>query len=203
MVPVRAILIWAALAAALVVPIAVAATSPLLAWRQPIYIAAGFAGIVAMALLLLQPLLAGGYLPGLPLRRSRRLHAWIGAGLVAAVVVHVAGLWLTSPPDVIDALLFRSPTAFSAWGVIAMWAVFANALLTASRRRLRLRSTVWRFWHTALAAVIVPTSVVHALLIEGTMGTLSKAAICALVLAAAVKVIVDRRSWTLLSRQKV
>ena len=198
----RTILIWAALAAALVVPLAVAAASPLLAWREPIYIAAGFAGVVALALLLLQPLLAGGYLPGLQGRRGRRLHAWIGAGLVAAVVVHVAGLWLTSPPDVIDVLLFRSPTPFSVWGVVAMWAVFAAALLAAFRRRLRLRPKVWRFCHTALAAVIVAGSVVHAMLIEGTMGTLSKAALCALVLAAAVKVMVDLRSWTLLTRQK-
>ena len=198
----RAVLIWAALAAALALPLAVAAASPLLAWREPIYIASGFAGIVAMALLLLQPLLAGGYLPGLQGRRGRRLHAWIGAGLVAAVVVHVAGLWLTSPPDVIDVLLFRSPTPFSVWGVVAMWAVFAAALLAAFRRRLRLRPKVWRFCHTALAAVIVSGSVVHAMLIEGTMGTLSKAALCALVLAAAVKVMVDLRSWTLLTRQK-
>ena len=58
-----------------------------------------FAGVVALALLLLQPLLAGGYLPGLAARRSRHLHAWVGAGLLAAVVVHVAGLWLTSPPE--------------------------------------------------------------------------------------------------------
>ncbi len=198
----RTVLIWAALAAALALPLAVAAASPLLAWREPIYIASGFAGIVALGLLLLQPLLAGGYLPGLPGRRGRRLHAWIGAGLVAAVVAHVAGLWLTSPPDVIDVLLFRSPTPFSVWGVVAMWAVFAAALLAAFRRRLRLRPKVWRFCHTALATVIVAGSVVHAMLIEGTMGTLSKAALCALVLAAAVKVIVDLRSWTLLTRQK-
>jgi hypothetical protein len=198
----RPILIWTALAAALVVPLVVAAASPLLAWREPIYIAAGFAGVVAMALLLLQPLLAGGYLPGLQGRRGRRLHAWIGAGLVAAVVVHVAGLWLTSPPDVIDVLLFRSPTPFSVWGVVAMWAVFGAALLAAFRRRLRLRPKVWRFGHTALAAVIVSGSVVHAMLIEGTMGTLSKAALCALVLAAALKVMIDLRSWTLLTRQK-
>lgn len=198
----RAILIWAALAAALAVPLAVAATSPLLAWRQPIYIAAGFAGVVALALLLVQPLLAGGHLPGLPARRGRRLHAWVGAGLAVAVVGHVAGLWLTSPPDVIDALLFRSPTPFSAWGVVAMWAVFATALLAACRRRLRLRPTVWRFCHLTLAAVIVTGSVVHAMLIEGTMGTLSKAALSALVLAAAVTVIVDGRPWTVLSRRK-
>ncbi len=193
-------LIWTALAAALVLPLAVAATSPLLAWREPVYIAAGFAGVVGLALLLLQPLLAGGYLPGLTARRSRHLHAWIGAALLTAVVAHVAGLWLTSPPDVIDALLFRSPTPFSAWGVIAMWAVIATALLATLRRRLRLKPTVWRTCHLTLATVIVTGSVVHAMLIEGTMGTLSKAALCVLVLAAAVKVVVERRPWRVVMR---
>ncbi|MEO0426531.1 MAG: ferric reductase-like transmembrane domain-containing protein [Pseudomonadota bacterium] len=202
MTPARKLLIWAALAAALVVPVALAATSPLLAWRQPVYIAAGFAGIVGMALLLLQPLLIGGYLPGVPSRRGRRVHAWIGGGLVAAVVIHVVGLWITSPPDVVDALLFRSPTPFSVWGVLAMWAVFAGALLAAFRRRLRLRPSTWRLAHTALASVIVLGTVIHALLIEGTMEIISKAALCALVLAAAVKIMVDLRSWTLLKRRK-
>ena len=159
-----------------------------------------FAGVVALALLLLQPLLAVGYLPGLTARRGRHVHAWVGGGLLAAVVVHVAGLWLTSPPDVIDALLFRSPTPFAAWGVIAMWAVFATALLATLRRRLRLRPTIWRACHLTLATVIVTGSVVHALLIEGTMGTLSKAALSALALAALGKVLVDRRPWTVVPR---
>ncbi len=196
----RAILIWAALAAALSVPIAIAGASPLLAWRDTIYIVAGFAGVIAMALLLLQPLLIGGYLPGLPGRRGRRLHFWVGVGLVAAVAVHLIGLWVTSPPDVVDALLFRSPTPFSAWGVVAMWAVFAAALVAALRLRLRLRPMVWRLLHVTLVTVVVVSSVVHAMLIEGTMGTVSKAALCALVLAAVVKVIVDLRSWTLVKR---
>lgn len=189
--PLRSVLIWGALATALAVPVAVAATSPLLAWRDPVYIVAGFAGVVGLGLLLLQPLLAGGHLPGLRVRLGRRLHAWVGAGLVTAVTVHVAGLWLTSPPDVIDALLFRSPTAFSVWGVVAMWAVFASALLAALRGRLRLR--VWRLGHLALAVVIVLGSVVHALLIDGTMGPVSKVVLCALVVAAAAKVVVDLR----------
>ena len=114
MSPARKFLIWTALGAAIAVPIAAAATSPLLAWRDPVYIAAGFAGIVAMASLLLQPLLVGGYLPGLPAPRGRRVHRAIGGILVAAVALHVAGLWVTSPPDVVDVLLFRSPTPFSA-----------------------------------------------------------------------------------------
>jgi predicted ferric reductase len=186
---VRAILIWAALATAIAVPIAAAATSPLLAWRQPIYIVAGFAGIVALGLMLVQPLLTGGYLPGLSVRGGRRIHRWIGAVLVMAVVIHVAALWITSPPDVVDALLFNAPTPFSVWGVIAMWAVFAVALLAALRRRLRPRW--WRIGHMSLAAVIVVGSVVHAMLVEGTMESISKGVLCALVLAAAVKVILD------------
>ncbi len=187
----RQTLVWAALATAVAVPIAAAAASPLLAWRDSAYIAAGFAGIIALSLLLVQPLLAGGHLPDLSAQRGRRAHRWIGSLLVGMVIIHVAGLWITSPPDVIDALLFASPTPFSAWGVIAMWALFTTALLAALRRRLPLRPLAWRRAHTALAAVIVVGSIVHALLIEGTMETLSKAALCALVLAATVKVVVD------------
>ncbi|MBG6158697.1 putative ferric reductase [Labrenzia sp. EL_159] len=192
----RAILIWGVLAAVLLIPVAAAAASPLLQWRQPVYIAAGFAGIIAMALLLVQPLLAGGYLPGLARQRGRRLHRWVGGVLVLAVIVHVAGLWITSPPDVIDALLFRSPTPFSVWGVIAMWAVFAAALLAAIRRRLQLRLRTWRLAHTSLALVIVAGSVIHALLIEGTMETVTKVALCGLVLAAFLKAFADLKVWT-------
>jgi predicted ferric reductase len=164
-----------------------------LAWRNAVYILAGFAGILGLGFMLVQPLLIGGYLPGLPGRIGRRVHHWIGAALVVAVVIHVGGLWITSPPDMIDALLFSSPTPFSPFGVIAMWAIFAVALLATFRRRLRLRT--WRIAHTLLAIVIVAGSVLHAILIEGTMETVSKAALCALVLAAAIKVIADLRVW--------
>jgi predicted ferric reductase len=191
----QAALIWAALAAAICVPIAAAAASPLLEWRGPIYILGGFAGITALGILIVQPLLIGGYLPGPSAYRSRRIHLWIGSALVVAVVVHVAGLWITSPPDMIDALLLTSPTPFSAFGVIAMWAIFAVALLVALRRRSGLRPRTWRIAHTLLAVVIVVGSVVHSLLIEGAMETVSKAALCALVLAATVKVIADLRVW--------
>jgi predicted ferric reductase len=185
----QATLIWAALAAAVCVPIAAAATSPLLEWRGPLYILAGFAGIIALGFLLVQPVLAGGYLPGLSAYRGRRVHHWIGGALVVAVVIHVGGLWISSPPDMIDALLFVSPTPFSPFGVIAMWAILAVALLAAFRRRLRLRT--WRIAHMVLAAVIVVGSVVHGMLIEGAMETVSKAALCALVLGAAIKVMAD------------
>jgi len=185
----KATLIWAALAAAICVPIAAAAASPLLEWRGPVYILAGFAGIIALGLTLVQPLLIAGYLPGLSAYRGRRVHHWTGGALVAAVVVHVGGLWITSPPDMVDALLFVSPTPFSPFGVIAMWAIFAVALLALLRRRLGLRT--WRIAHMSLAVVIVAGGVAHAMLVEGPMETISKAALCALVFGAAIKVMAD------------
>ncbi len=191
----RALMIWSALAVAVAVPIGFSAVSPLLAWRQPVYIAAGFAGVAALTLLLVQPLLIAGYLPGLHNTRGRRGHRWIGALLLFAVVVHVAGLWITSPPDVIDALLFVSPTPFSVWGVMAMWAVFASAALVAFRRRLRLRIRGWRLTHSALALIIVSGTVVHALLIEGTMEPISKAMLCVLVAIATAAALINRRVW--------
>jgi predicted ferric reductase len=191
----RVALIWAALVAAIGVPIALAATSDLLAWRGPVYILAGFAGIIALGLVLVQPLLIGGYLPGLSGYRGRRGHYWIGGALAVTVVVHVAGLWITSPPDMIDALTFTSPTPFSPFGVIAMWAIFAVAFIAVLRRRLGLAPRTWRIAHMVLAVVIVVGSVVHGLLIEGTMEAMSKAALCALVVLAAIKVMVDRRVW--------
>jgi hypothetical protein len=192
----RVTLIWALLAAAIFVPLAAAAATPQLEWRGPVYIVAGFAGIIALGLVLVQPLLIGGYLPGLQAYGGRRAHYWIGGALVATVMIHVGGLWITSPPDMIDALLFVSPTPFSPFGVVAMWAIFAVALLAALRRRLGLGPRKWRIAHMSLAVVIVVGSVVHGMLVEGTMETMSKAALCALVLAATIKVMADLRVWT-------
>ncbi|WP_170545210.1 ferric reductase-like transmembrane domain-containing protein [Ruegeria arenilitoris] len=191
----RALLIWTVLTLVLAVPLIAAANSPLLAWRDPIYIIAGFAGVVGMGLLLLQPLLAGRYLPGLSPLISRRWHQWVGIALVASILIHVGGLWITSPPDVVDALLFVSPTPFSAWGVIAMWAAFAAAFLRIYRQRMRLRFRVWRLGHTALAALTIIGSVVHAMLIEGTMEIMTKTALCALVLLASARTLAKLRVW--------
>lgn len=195
-------MIWIGLAIAVALPLGIAATSPLLQWREPVYIVAAFAGVIGMALILLQPLLAGGYLPGLPLSRGRRLHRWIGAALVLSVIIHVGGLWITSPPDVIDALLFVSATPFSLWGVIAMWAIFATVLLVMLRSRGAVRPRFWRLGHSALALIIVFGTVLHALLIQGTMGQISKIALAALVIAATIKALADLRAWMLIRRPK-
>ena len=185
-------LIWAALAAAIGVPIALAATSELLEYRGAVYTLACFAGIVALGLVLVQPLLIAGYLPGLSGYLGRRAHLWIGGALVLAVLIHVGGLWITSPPDMIDALLLVSPTPFSPFGVIAMWAIFAVAIIAVLRRKLGMRPRTWRITHLSFAVVIVIGAVVHGLLIEGTMEMMSKIALCVLVVAAAAKVIADR-----------
>ncbi len=189
----RAPLIWLALAVAVAVPIGAAAMSPQLQWRDPVYIAAGLAGVIGLALMLVQPLLVGGYLPGFTPYQARRVHRWVGTALIAAVVIHIVGLWITSPPDVVDALLFASPTPFSVWGVVAMWAILAVAAMVALRTRLGLRPRTWRLIHTSLVIVIAATTIVHALLIEGTMETVSKVVLCALVLGAIIVAITDIR----------
>jgi hypothetical protein len=188
-------LIWALLGIAIAVPIAAAAMSPLLAWRSPIYITAGFAGIVALALLLVQPLLAGGYLPGLSAERARRWHRLVGGGLVLAVACHVGGLWITSPPDVLDALLFRAPTLFSVWGVLAMWTMVAAALVAIFHRKMRLRPRTWRLLHTSLAALTVVGTIAHVVPIQGTMETITKVALCAIIALVTLKTMVDARVW--------
>ena len=183
------VFVWTLVAAAILIPLAFAAASPLLQWRRPIYIAAGFAGILALALMLLQPLLAGGLLPGLEGIRGRRLHRWTGAFLVACVLLHIAGLYLTSPPDVIDVLLLRSPTPFSLWAMLALVPLLAAALLVAFRRRLRLSPRNWRRAHMALVTIAVTGTIAHALLIEGTMEWWTKAGLCAAVLGATAPVV--------------
>jgi len=191
----RAVGVWGVVAAVLLTPLWIAASSPLLQWREPVYVAAGFAGVVGLGLLFIQPLLAGRLLPGIANATARRWHGWVGGGLLLAVLIHVAGLWITSPPDVIDALTFTSPTPFSAWGVIAMWATLAAAVVAFWGHNPALRRR--RLAHLILTATVVMTTVVHAALIEGTMGQLSKLVLCCAALGAIAKVTYDRRAWFL------
>jgi predicted ferric reductase len=184
----RALLIWGGLVLAIGIPLIFAATSEYLAFRDAVYIAAGLAGVLALCLALVQPILARGWLPGLHLLRGRRVHRVAGVALVAAVVVHVAGLWITSPPDIEDALLLRAPTPFSVWGVLAMWALFAAALIALLRHRLSPRA--WRIVHTSLVSIVVLGGAIHAMLIEGTMETTSKAVLCGLAIVATAAAVV-------------
>lgn len=185
--------IWGLVALIMGVPVVVAGLSPYLAYRNAAYILGGFAGIIALSMLFLQPLLAAGYMPGLRGPRGRRVHARLGAVLVLCVVLHVGGLFVTSPPDTLDALLLVSPTPFSVYGVTALWGIVITALLVGFRRRLRLAPQLWRWLHNGLAFVVVVATVIHAVQIEGAMGNVSKALLCIAVLLATAASLLDLR----------
>lgn len=160
-------LIWVVLSLAVGGPLALAAQSELLQWRDPVYIGASFAGIAAMGLFAVQPLL-----PGMRGLAPRRLHRVMGPLIGLLVLAHVGSLWLTSPPDVIDALLFASPTPFSVYGVVAMWAVLITAILAVYRKHLGPRR--WRRTHAVLVVIIIGGTIPHVLLIDGTLALWSK-----------------------------
>lgn len=161
--------------------------SPLLQWRGPIYIAAGFAGIFAFCLILLQPLFISGDLPTTTPRQARKYHRMIGIGIVFFIVVHVAGLYWVSPMDVMDVLLFRSPTPFGLWGAIGFYALFALSLVLLFKGRLSLKT--WQQAHLTLAALIAITSILHAIQIEGTMETVSKWLVSLFILGAIARLL--------------
>ncbi len=83
-----------------------------------------------------------------------------------------------------------------------MWAAFAAALLAALRRPLRIEPRLWRLGHTGLVVLVVLGGVVHALLIEGTMGSVSKLVLCALLIGATAIALFDLRAWMLLTHRK-
>ncbi len=76
-----------------------------------------------------------------------------------------------------------------------MWAGFAAAAMGVLRQRLSLRFRVWRLGHAGLAIVTILGSVVHAMLIEGTMEVMTKTALCGLVLLASVRTLARLRVW--------
>ena len=184
---------WASVLAVMLAPVALAAFSPYLASRTASYILGGFAGIACLALLVLQPLLPAGYLAGSRGTPGRRWHRWLGTAIVAAVALHVGGLYVASPEDTIDALLLVSPTPFSIYGVLAMAGVAATALLVLLRRRLGLRPVSWRLIHNGLAAIVVAATVIHALQIEGAMEPVSKWILCAAAIVATGVALADLR----------
>lgn len=138
------------------------------------YVIGGLAGVVAFCVLLLQPLLAAGYLVYSRITDSRRWHRRLGTCLVLLVALHVGGLYVTSPDDMRDALLLVAPTPFSLYGVIGLWALILTALLVTIRKRLSIADSSWKIIHNVLAVLVVVSSVIHALMIDGAMSSLSK-----------------------------
>lgn len=182
--PYSTLLSWVLLFFVVAVPVLVAALSPLQKSREVIYVVGGLSGVVALTLLLVQPLLVIGYLNGVSLTRQRRWHLWSGALLVFSVALHISALYITSPDDITDALLLRSATPFSVYGVIGSWGVVLIVILVVLRARIKIPAKLWKAIHAIFAAIVVVASVVHALWIQGAMGTASKWVLCGTILIA-------------------
>lgn len=180
-------------ASAMLTPIVIATFSPFLAYRTATHIVAGFAGMLCLALFAVQPLLVGGYLTMFSLVTLRKWHRWLGSVIVVLVVLHVGGLFLVSPADALDALLFSAPTPFSIYGVLAMWGIVATIVMVVLRRRLRLSYRTWRNIHNAFALLVVAATAVHALQIEGAMEVVSKWFLCLAVLIETGTALLEQR----------
>ncbi|MGB5865734.1 MAG: ferric reductase [Sulfitobacter sp.] len=192
----RRALLWTGVIALMTIPMVLAADSPLLAYRQAPYIAAGFGGIAALVLMLVQPLLGARILEG-----GIIWHRIVGTAILGALAVHIGGLYLTSPQDTLDALLLVSPTPFSVYGVGAMTAMLLTALLVTQRRRLGLRR--WRRMHRVLGIVVLAGSIVHVLLITGTMEFYTKVLMCICITLAGLYTLVLRPLRQATNRRKI
>jgi predicted ferric reductase len=170
---------WTVIVAVAAVPVIAAAGSPLQAGRELLWVTGGMAGVVALSLLFVQPLLKAAAPALLPASSGTLWHRWTGIAIAVLVGLHIGALYLYSPDDITDALLLVAPTPFSLYGVISLWCLVLTILLVATRRRLGLAKRWWRILHSVLAVAIVSAGVVHAVLIEGAMEEFSKLAVCA------------------------
>lgn len=174
---------WLVIAAVAIIPVVAAALSPLQRGREFLWVVGGMAGVAALSLLFVQPLLTATAPVLMQPARGLGWHRWGGIAIVSAVALHVGALYAYSPEDVMDALFLVAPTPFSLYGVIGLWCVILTGVLAAARRRLRLGHRRWRIAHSVLAVAIVSATAVHAVLIEGAMEEISKLAICLAALA--------------------
>jgi predicted ferric reductase len=180
----RRITAWVVVAVVAAVPVLAAAASPLQGGRELLWITGGMAGVVALSLLFVQPLLMAAAPPLLAARDGVRWHRWGGMVIVAMVALHIGALYAYSPDDITDALLLVAPTPFSLYGVISLWCLVLTAVLAATRRVFKLGYKPWRILHSVLAVAVVGAGAIHAIQIEGAMEEYSKLAICIAALAA-------------------
>lgn len=196
------ILLWLVVAVLAAGPFFAAVASPLLKGRDAIWVMGGLAGVAALGLLLVQPMLAVGVRAGTLPRAARIWHRWTGIAIAGLTVLHVAALYAYSPDDILDVLLFVSPTPFSVYGMIGLCGVVLTILVVALRRPLGLKPAHWRVVHSALAVVIVLAGAVHAFMIDGAMEPMSKLALCLAAVTATVVAVVSVNSGLLRSRQR-
>jgi hypothetical protein len=176
-------------AALLVGPAAAALASPLQVGRDAGWVLGAVAGAVALSLLAVQAALPTPWLDGVLARPWSALHRAVGLAVAAVVLAHMAGLYLSSPDDVRDALLLRAPT-YSRLGVLSAWTVGLSIALALARRRLGLTYSDWQILHSALAVAIVTTAVGHTVMIRGTLDGPAELLACGAALVAVSAAIV-------------
>ncbi len=175
----------------MLVPIVLAVMSPLHQGRSAPYVVGALAGVVLLSLLLTQPLLAIGFNLNTSLACARKWHQWLGGAIVVLIALHIGGLYLASPMDMLDALTLAAPTPFSLYGVIGLW---ASVLIVFSLLiRKRTKPMRWNTIHNVLALLVVVPGVVHALLIEGSMEVRTKWILCIVIVLASTLVSVKLR----------
>ena len=96
------------------------------------------------------------------------------------LIVDIVALYLTSPADIADALLLRSATPFSIYGVVGFGGVLLIAALVLFRSKIPTGH--WKTIHVIIALIVVLASVIHALWIQGTMGLVSMWLLCGVIL---------------------
>lgn len=199
----RRIAAWLVIAAIAAVPVVAASLSPLQRGREFLWVTGGMAGVVALSLLFVQPLLTAAAPRLLPAPDGLRWHRFGGGAIVVTVALHVGALYAYSPDDVTDALLLVAPTPFSLYGVISLWCLVLTAVLAVTRRRLRMATRPWRIVHSMLGVAIVAAGAIHAVQIEGAMETYSKLAICLAALAATTAGAIEVNVLAPLRRRRV
>ena len=152
--------LWAALAAVVALPLALALTDFHLEAAPAALVLSTAAGALAVSALVLQPLLATGGRIG--------AHRVLGAVALALVLAHVAGLFVVAPDDALFAMSPDGPTR-ARMALIATIALIGAVALGVLRGRLPLAGGSWRILHAFLAVLVIALGLGHAVLTDGAL----------------------------------
>lgn len=177
--------------ALVILPLVVALVSPLQTGREAIWVIGALAGVLALSLLVIQVLLPTPWLRGIIIGDDSRVHRLLGIAIAVIVIVHVGGLYVTSPDDIADALVLQAPT-YSRLGVLSAWCLALSLGLALARRKLALTYSDWQIVHAFLAVVVVTTAVAHTVMIRGTLDGPVEVLLCGAAVIAVSAAIVHR-----------
>lgn len=165
------------LVAIVLLPVLLAALSPLQAGRAVPWVWGTLAGVLALSLVVVHVLLPTGWLNSFVGEHNLGWHRILGISITGLTLAHILGLYLYSPDDIGDALVLAAPT-YSRLGVLSAGCLVLSVVLAVTRRQLRLADADWKTIHSALAIAIVGTAVAHAVLLQGTLDGLAEGLVC-------------------------